>query len=451
MIVVIGLSHRTAPIEVRERLALSPEDVPALLREIVEQPAAGEALVVSTCNRVEVVAAAKDPRSGNLDAVAHDAAERLVARAPEVRGHLYCFVGRAAVRHLFRVAASLDSLVVGEPQILGQVKDAYDFAREVGTVGPALNRILPRAIRSAKRVRTETSIGAGQVSVPSVGVDLAHQIFGSLEKKTALLVGSGEMGETVARLLRQAGVSLIVVGRNPDRVAGLARSLDGEGRPMAELERSLIEADVVVSATSATSAVIPYDLVRDIRRARRGRSLFLIDLAVPRDVEPRVGELDGVFLYNVDDLSHVVAESLESREREAERAEEIIGAEALGYDRWEDAEQVTPLVVALRERLRSVLDAELERSLAGRLKHLSPADRESLGKMVEAALNKMMHGPTVRLRTMASDAAQRGDLEHLLLLLTDLFEIGSLSRSGGSRDEAGAARPGEPVHGKEAP
>jgi glutamyl-tRNA reductase len=441
VIVVVGLSHRSAPIDIRERLALPEAELPVLLRELVADPAVGEALVISTCNRVEVVAAARDPRRGDLDATADGVAARLVARAPEVCGHLYCFAGRAAVRHLFRVAASLDSLVVGEPQILGQVKEAYDLAREAGTTGPALHRILPRAIRAAKRVRTETTIGAGQVSVPSVAVDLAAQIFGNLGRHVAALVGSGEMGEAVARLLRQAGAELVVVGRNLERAQELARALGGEGRPMSDLDRTLVEADVVISTTSAPGSIITYDQVKEHRRARRGRSLFFIDLAVPRDVEPRVGKLDGVFLYNIDDLSHVVAESLETREREARRAEEILAIEAVGYDRWEDAEQVTPMVVALRERLGGVLDAELERSLSGKLKHLSAGEREVLARMMEAAVNKMMHGPTVKLRAMASDAAQRGDLEQTLLLLGELFELAGPQNAGTPAPEDRAADP----------
>jgi glutamyl-tRNA reductase len=423
LIVVVGLSHRTAPIELREQVALSSEQVPELLRELLGTGAVGEAFAVSTCNRVEVFAAARDPRRGDLDAVSSTVAERLVTRAPELRGHLYSFVGRAAVRHLFRVAASLDSLVVGEPQILGQVKDAFDLARELGTTGPALNRIVPRAIRTAKRVRTETSIGAGQVSVPSIAVDLAQQIFGNMQRHTAALVGSGEMGESVARLLKQAGARLVVVGRNPDRVDALARDLGGEGRPMVDLSTTLVEADVVVSTTSAASTVIGYEQVKECRKGRRGRSLFFIDLAVPRDVDPRVNGLDGVFLYNIDDLSHVVAQSLENREREATRAEAIIGVEAVGYDRWEDAEQVTPMVVALRQRLGSVLEAELDRSFSGRLKHLPLGDRDALSKMMDAAVNKIMHGPTVRLRTMALEPALRGDLEQRLALLGELFDL----------------------------
>lgn len=423
MIVVVGLSHRTAPIEVREELALSSGEVADLLRELVMQPAIDEALAVSTCNRVEIVAAARDRSRSALDSIAKSVVRCLVERAPNVRDHLYVHVGRDAVRHLFRVAASLDSLVIGEPQILGQLKQAFDTARDAGTLGSTLNQIVPRALRSAKRVRTETNIGAGQVSVPSVAVDLARQIFGDFRERSAVLVGSGEMGETVARLLRQAGARLVVVGRNRQRIAELSTSMGVEGRPFEALDEALVEADIVITTTSAPGFIIGRDRVARFKRVRRGRSLFFVDLAVPRDVEPGVETLDGVFLYNVDDLSRVVAEGLSNRLREAEKAEAIVAAETQGYERWADAEQVTPTIVLLRRRLRTVLTREVERSLGGRLRALSEAERGALSKMVEAALNKMLHAPTTRLRRMAADAALRSELEQALAVVSDLFAL----------------------------
>jgi glutamyl-tRNA reductase len=422
VIVVVGLSHKTAPIEVRERLALPAEAIPDLLRGLVGGPI-GEALVVSTCNRVEVVVAGADGHRANLAEVAGAVRTAIGRRAPGVEPHLYEHSGAAAVRHLFRVAASLDSLVLGEPQILGQLKDAYDVAREAGTAASVLNRLVPRAIRSAKRVRSETTIGAGQVSVPSVAVDLARQIFGDLSRHTAALVGSGEMGETVARLLRQAGVRLIVVGRNSERVREIADTIGGEPRLLTELDRTLVESDVVVTTTSAPSYIIGPDTLQKQRRARKGRSLFFIDLAVPRDVDPAVGRLDSVFLYNVDDLSNVVAESIESRRREAERAEAIVLEETLSYERWAEGEQVTPIIVALRERIRGILEGEIQRSTSGRLRHLSDADREALAVMTEAALKKILHPPTARLRRLATDPSSRVELELALSTVRELFEL----------------------------
>jgi glutamyl-tRNA reductase len=422
VIVVVGLSHKTAPIEVRERLALTQDEVPSLLKSLVEGPI-GEALVVSTCNRVEIVVAGADGPRANLVDVAGAVRAAIGRRAPGVESHLYEHCGADAVRHLFRVAASLDSLVLGEPQILGQLKDAYDVARETGTAAAVLNRLVPRAIRSAKRVRSETTIGAGQVSVPSVAVDLTRQIFGDLSRHTAALVGSGEMGETVARLLRQAGARLIVVGRNAERVRQIADSLGGEPRGMTDLDQTLVEADVVVTTTSATSYIIGPEHLQKHRRARKGRNLFFVDLAVPRDVDPAVGRIDSVFLYNVDDLSKVVAESLENRRREAERAEAIVLEETLSYERWADGEQVTPIIVALRDRIRSILEGEIQRSTNGRLRHLSAADREALAVMTEAALKKILHPATVRLRRLATDPSSRAELELSLATVRELFEL----------------------------
>lgn len=433
MIVVVGLSHHTAPIAVREAIALPAEAVAPLLRELCATPAVGEALIVSTCNRVELIAAGRAVDS-DLSRVAEACATALCERAPKIREHLYRHAGGTAVRHLFRVAASLDSLVVGEPQILGQLKHAYDVAREERTLGPILNRTLPRAIRVAKRVRTETSIGLGQVSVPSVAVDLARQIFGDFSKRFVALVGSGEMAETAAKQLRGAGARVAVVGRNLERAQEVARAVDGEGRPWTELGPTLVEADVVISSTSAKGYVVDYDSVAAARKKRRGESQFLIDLAVPRDIDPRIEKLDGVYLYNVDDLQAQVRESMSARTREAERAEAIVVSEAKGYDRWADAEQATPTIVALRARLRAALDMELSRSVRGRLKHLSEEDRSALVKMVEASINRVLHGPTLRLRQAASvRSAEALSLEQLVAALGELFD---LSQSSSLSDDA---------------
>lgn len=448
MIVVVGLSHKTAPIDVRERLALPAEVIPEVLHGLLDGGVVKEAMVVSTCNRVEFVVAGADGSRADLAELARATVDAVLRRSPGVTGHLYQHVGNDAVQHLFRVAASLDSLVVGEPQILGQVKDAYDVARGAGTVGSILHRVIPRAIRAAKRVRSETTVGAGQVSVPSVAIDLGRQIFGDLSRHTAALVGSGEMAETVARLLRQAGSRLVVLGRNPERVAEVSTLMQAEPRSLSEMDVTLVEADVVITATSATGFVINEPQVRALRKMRRGRSLFFIDLAVPRDVDPSVGNLDGVFLYNVDDLSTIVAESLEGRRREAERAEQIVAEEAASYDRWAEAEQATPTIVALREKLRRVFEGEVDRSLSGKLRHLGEAEREALIVMVEASLKKMLHPTTVHLRRLAADPASRGDLEEAVELLRSLFDLDAQGEEGtGENDKEHAPQDGTRTNG----
>lgn len=442
MIVVVGLSHHTAPIAVREGIALPAEAVPGLLRELCETPAVGEALIVSTCNRVELIAAGRSV-DADLARVADACSAALCARSPKVREHLYRHSAGTAVRHLFRVAASLDSLVLGEPQILGQLKQAYDLARELRTLGPILNRTVPRALRVAKRVRSETSIGQGQVSVPSVAVDLARQIFGDFTDRFVALVGSGEMAETAAKQLRGAGARVAVVGRNPERAREVAAAVGGQGRGWAELGATLAEADVVISSTSAPGYVIDYDTVATARKKRRGQSQFLIDLAVPRDIDPRIEKLDGVYLYNVDDLTAQVKDSLSARSREAERAEAIVVSEARGYDRWADAEQATPTIVALRTRLRAALDIELNRSLRGRLRHLNDEDRSALVKMVEASINRVLHGPTLRLRQAAATrGAETLSLDQLAAALDELFE---LSQEAALVDDAEMSNEDEPL------
>jgi len=401
VISVVGLSHKSAPIDVRERFALPAERVPELLLSVVERPPVGEALLVSTCNRVELVAA---PRAGStLEAVAAASRDALTALAPSTpQQSLYALTGGSAVRHLFGVAASLDSLVLGEPQILGQVKEAYEIARKTGTVGSVLHRTLSRAIRAAKRVRSGTSIGAGQVSVPSVAVDFARRIFGDLRGRAVLLVGSGDMAETTARSLQSSGARLLVIGRTPEKVRALAESFGGEPRAWNDLAAALEVADVVITSTSAPGFVIEPGPVTSARKKRRGKSQFFIDLAVPRDVNPAIEGMDGIFLYNVDDLSRIVSESLLTRGREAAQALTIIDEEAKSFDRWADAEQATPLVVALRERIRVALRIELERSLRGRLRHLGQPERDALETMLDASVNRVLHEPTTRLRQAAS-------------------------------------------------
>jgi len=446
MIVVVGLSHRTAPISVRELIALPRDVVPTVLSEIVARPDVGEAMLVSTCNRVEVVAAGRSGIDADLGRVATQVREALVQRAPGLSENLYEHLGGEGVRHLFRVASSLDSLVLGEPQILGQVKDAFEVARRVGTVGSALNRAVPRAIRAAKRVRSQTAIGMGQVSVPSVSVDLAKQIFGDLKGRTVMLIGSGEMAETVARLLGGGGARIVIVGRNKLRVAELTRSVGGEGRHWGDLKATLVEADVVITSTSAPTYVVDYDIVKSVRKQRRGRSLFFIDLAVPRDVDPRVESLESTFLYNIDDFSNVVSSTLSSRKHEAERAEQIVLEEAQGYQRWREVAQMTPTIVALRERFRRILAAELERSLKGRLKHLGEEEHLALNKMCEAALNKMLHHPTTRLRESAAEyGVESHPVEQLVAAIDELFDLqGEHPELHAAPEPADAADNGEP-------
>ena len=443
MIAVVGLSYRTAPISLRERMAFDVPAAVALLTELCQSADITEVMLLSTCNRTELVAA------GDSDKPIEDLMNRLKSvflnRLPESDGHLYLHGGSPAVQHIFRVVSSLDSLVVGEPQILGQFKDAFDLARKQGTVGNRLHRVVSRALRTAKRVRRETQVGTGQVSVPTVALDLARQIFGELEGHTAVLLGTGEMGELVARLLVQSGARLVIVGRNPDRVRELQTRYQAEGRSMEDLELSLAQADIVVTGTSSATPIVDAAALRKVMRKRRGRDLFIVDVAMPRDVNPDVDDLEGVYRYDVDDLAAVVSRSIGHREKEADRAERIIDEEVDRFERWVEGEQVTPFVRTLRHHIGGVLRRELGKSLRGHLKHLTDAERQHLEHMIEAAVNKLMHDPTVQLRRMASENPQ--ELEQATSVLEDIFALSNAGPESDAPDsELAEDADSEPLH-----
>ncbi|MEY4545919.1 MAG: glutamyl-tRNA reductase [Pseudomonadota bacterium] len=430
MFAVVGLSHHTAPIHVRERMALEREQIATLLQQLVAQPEISEALVLSTCNRVEVMAcAAPGVETERLDQAVR---AQLDVFAQALSPYLYRHLGPQGLKHLFRVACSLDSLVVGEPQILGQLKQALELAQEVGTVGANLRRATTHAIRTAKRVRTETALGVGQVSVPSVAVDLTRRIFGDLKGRKAALLGLGEMGQLVAKQLGGEGAQLFALGRQPEKVAVLAQALGAVPRTMAELEATLLEVDVLVAMTSSHGFVVEYDTVARLVRQRRGRALFFVDLSVPRNIDPRLDGLEDVFLYNIDDLSQIVHDTKSSRKGEADRAEQIVQEETLNFERAASAESVTPTVVALRRRLHAVLRAELNKSMRGKLRHLTKDDQEALDRMHEAAVNKLLHTATMRLREAASNPADGERQELLVSAATELFGLDG--------DEPAAAR-----------
>jgi glutamyl-tRNA reductase len=423
MFVVVGLSHHTAPIEVREQMALERQQIEVLLKQLVGRPEIAEAFVLSTCNRVEVkVCAARGVELKDVDQAVR---ALLAVHADHLTPHLYSHFGMDALKHLFRVASSLDSLVVGEPQILGQLKQALELAHEVGTVGPGLRRATTHAIRAAKRVRTETALGMGQVSVPSVAVDLTRRIFGELAGRKAALLGLGEMGQLVAKQLGSEGASLVALGRNPERVAPVAQALGATVRGLDQLEATLIEVDVLVAMTSSQSVVVDRDMVSRLRRLRKGRPLFFVDLSVPRNIDPRVNELEDTFLYNVDDLSEIVNDTKSTRKGEAERAEQIVLEETRSYERAASAEQATPTVVALRRRVASILKAEHDKSQKGKLRDLSKEQHDAIDRMHEAAVNKMLHALTTRLREAAANPQEALALDAMVGALTELFELDS--------------------------
>ncbi|MBN2576247.1 MAG: glutamyl-tRNA reductase [Deltaproteobacteria bacterium] len=423
--IVVGLSHRSAPVAVRERLAVAPTDLPLRLAELKQRVDAGEMLILSTCNRVEVVAAPSAPGPCSDSELGNRIADALESAAPGVRPHLYLREERSAIEHLFRVACSLDAMVVGEPQILGQLKEAFAAARSAGTIGPWLNRAFEHAFRVAKRVRSETALGAGQVSIPTVAVDLAREIFSELDGHRVVLVGTGEIASLVATRLGRAGARLCVVGRTFERARAVAGAIGAEPRAWDDFPGLLASADIVVSSTSERGHVITPEHVTQIWRQRHGRSLFLVDLAVPRDVDPRLAEMDGVFLYNVDDLSQVADAALADRRHEAEKADAIVAEETESYMRRAHAERITPTLVALREHWRKVLEAELERSLRAEHVPLETGRKEAVQRATLAAVEKLLHAPTERLRAWAKED-RCGDWHTDLLVraVEELFQLG---------------------------
>jgi glutamyl-tRNA reductase len=391
---LVGLSHKSAPIDVREKVALCGDPLKAALAELKGTPGVVEAFVVSTCNRVEVfvLADAETPARGFF-----------TSRSPESGDHLYLKRGADAVRHLFRVSASLDSMVLGEQQILGQVKEAYGLASAAQAAGGYLSRLCNRAFATAKRVRTETGIGRGATSMSQVAVELVAKIFGDLKGRTIALVGAGKMGALSAKALAVLGAdTILVTNRSPERGRALAEQVGGTFRDWEGLEAVLVEADVVIVSTGAPSYVVTRERVSVAMKARRSRSMCLIDLAVPRNVDPACAELANVYAYDVDDLERVVHSTQEARRGEALRAEAIVEAEVMAFAKEREARAALPVLASLRRHAEEIARAEAERTLAMVGEKLDEKGRRSVEAMAQAIVNKLLHGPTARLKEAAS-------------------------------------------------
>jgi glutamyl-tRNA reductase len=408
-LVVVGLSHHTAPVEVRERAALAESALPEVLKRAAGQ--GGEAFIVSTCNRVEVYLATDlsvEQARIAVEALLCDG-ERI--KVGDLSSHLYQHGGEAAVRHLFRVASSLDSMVVGEPQILGQVKSAFDVAMTAGTVGQLLGRAVPRAFATAKRVRTETEVARSSASVASAAVELARHIFGDLDKKEVLVVGAGDMGDGAAKHLTAAGAGpILVCSRTLERAAEVAGRIGGSAHPWTELESLLNRADIVLCSTGAPHPVIRRDMVQRAMKARKGRWLCFIDIAVPRDVEAEVADLANVYLYDVDALRGLVDDHLAGRQKEAQAAEAIVTEEVTRFLAAERSLGVVPTIKALRERFSEVARAEAQKAAS------SDGERQKMERLAEAIVGKLLHAPLTALKREA-------DSETLIEAARTLFGI----------------------------
>jgi len=397
---LLGLSHQTAPVEVRERLNFSPAELPGALENLVGQPGILEGLIFSTCNRVEVVA--RGDEGADLPRLLADflAAQRRMNRSDFDR-FLYVHQGREAVRHLMRVAASLDSMVVGEAQILGQVKEAFATARTAGAAGGVLEFVLNRVLAVAKKTRTETGIGTAAVSVSSAAVELGRKIFGSLENRTVFLLGSGEMSELTARHLRENGAQAVFIAhRSHERAQQLARVLAARLIRFDELPEHIASADIVIASTTAPHYILHKDQVANFLAQRKNRPMFFIDISVPRNLDPAINDLDNVFLYDIDDLQHVVEANLRERRREALRAEEIIERETdILLSRLKMLE-LGPTIAALQEKLHSIRANEWGKTRR-RLRDLTPEEAQAIEEMSRATVNKILHLPISQLKELA--------------------------------------------------
>jgi glutamyl-tRNA reductase len=401
-LLLVGASHRTASVDLRERLDFSSRGLEDAVRAVIGRQSAAEAVVVSTCNRAELYVACLDPKSTILDLHAFFSEfHRLPIE--QIRPHLYALQDHDAVRHLFRVASGLDSLVVGEPQILGQVKAAFAIASQVHSAGPLLNRLFHWSFGVGKRVRSETGLAEGAVSVSFAAVNLARKIFGSLGGRKVLVIGAGEMGRLTAVHLKAQGVeSVTIISRTLAHAQELADGIGAAVTPWDTLQQSLLDSDIVITVTGSPAPILSKSQVKDAMPASRLRPLFLIDIAVPRDVDPRAGELEQVFLYNIDDLQAIVRENLERRGVEVGRADQIVDEEVLKFTNWQRSRDAVPTIVALRQHFEGIRKAELER-LEPKLAALSPEARARVDEITRLMVEKLLLQPTEQLKN-AGDA-----------------------------------------------
>jgi glutamyl-tRNA reductase len=426
---LIGVNHKTAPVEVRERLAIPESRLPEAMRRLAEHPGVEEGLILCTCNRVEVLA---QTQNGHVDL--HSFLGEYFRVDPEkLQPHLYEYREQEAVRHLFRVASSLDSMVVGEPQILGQVKEAYATARAVGAVHSHLDQLLTRSFAVAKRVRTETAVASSSVSVASVAVELAKKIFGSLEGKQVYLVGAGKMIELAARhLVANGAASIFVANRTYERAVRLAEKFNGQAIHFGDIYNSCDRADIVITSTGAPVAIFKREHGELFLSRRKNRPMFFIDLAVPRDVDEDMNKVDGIFVYDIDDLQQAVASHVADRKKEAARAEEIIHTEVERFQARLQTLDVVPTIVSLQEHLETIRQAEIDR-VRGRLGPLTPEQELAVEALTRGIVNKIMHTPISTLKTAARES-EATTVVDLVRRLFNLQEKGRSTPGGNSGD-----------------
>jgi len=396
-IVLIGFSHKTTPVEVREKFCLPKEKIKSFLGELVGLPGVREGLVLSTCNRMEILTAPECDQEG-VDRIKGLLAGIGGVAGEELNPYLYIRRGEEAVRHFFRVASSLDSMVVGEPQILGQVKEAYGAAVESKASGLILNKLLHRSFFVAKRVRTETRIANQAVSVSFAAVELAKKILGNLEDKRALLIGAGEMSELAARHLIGQGVrEILVTNRTHFRALELAQEFQGRAVPFEDFPEELKNVDIILSSTGASNYIIRAEQLAGVMRARKNRPMFFIDIAVPRDVDPKINAIANVYVYDIDDLQGIVESNLGERKKEARKAEEIVSQGVEAFSRWLSSLDAVPTILDLRNRMEEIRRREVEKTLS-LLKGASEDEQKALHLLTTSLINKILHHPISQLK-----------------------------------------------------
>ncbi|MBI5789161.1 MAG: glutamyl-tRNA reductase [Candidatus Schekmanbacteria bacterium] len=417
-IIIVGLSHKTAPVEIREKISFPEHKLPDALTQLGTFRAIKEGIILSTCNRVEIIAHTDCLEGGSL------AIKEFISRfhqipIPEFESHLYIHHHQKAMQHLFRVACSLDSMIVGEPQILGQLKSAYTTALECKTTGIVLNNLLSRSFSVGKRVRSETGIAKNAVSISFAAVELAKKIFSELSDKTVMVIGTGEMSELVAQHLIGNGVKkVLVTNRTQQRAVEFAEKFQGEAVPYDDYKQEITRADIVIASTGAPHFILHHEDIIKVIHQRKYNPMFFIDIAVPRNIDPKINEIDNVYLYDIDDLDSVVQANIKERQKEAKVAEEMIEQDVTQFANWMSSLDVVPVIVALREKMESIRIQELNKALA-RLGNLGEKERNALEILTNGIINKILHQPTIALKQQAST----DDIHNILDATRKLFDL----------------------------
>ena len=396
-LILVGVNHKTTPVEIREKLAFTKGKIEESVDHLLNFPDIIEHTILSTCNRVEIYARANSQDSA-IKSIKQFICDFHQLSLVELEDHFYSYRNKEAIEHLFRVSSSLDSMILGEAQILGQVKEAYSLARDLRSTGLVLNQLFEKAFSIAKKVREETGIAERSVSISSAAVELAQKIFDDLENHTVMLVGTGEMAELAAKHLISYGVKTVyVTSRTYDRAVNLARTLNGSALDFEAFKNELHRADIVITSTSAPNFIIKKEMVEKAIHERKNKPIFFIDIAVPRDIEPGINDLENVYLYDIDDLQVVVSANIKEREKEAENAMNFISQEVTKFNNWVGTLDVVPTIVEIRKKAENIRNQEIEKTLK-KISHLSEEDKQLLRQMSSSMINKILHKPTIKLK-----------------------------------------------------